>query len=237
VVIAFFEGNDLSDLRDEYTALAQYHETGHRQYRDFKTQTSMLKALFTVLQTLWSKKRPAAVNARFKSAHGDIPISVDYTPPPNKADLSAGTIEQLEYFFRQYAEFAKRKGIKAWLAYMPCKSRVVYGHVEFTQGATESQKKWKPSDLPQAILEISDRYGIDFIDLTAALVEETNRSGELLYNPISRHSLEFAGFSDCCQGIRASSFRAEWFSEPPWRFKAREHPGRRDRSPGPLAST
>jgi hypothetical protein len=71
------------------------------------------------------------VNARFKSSRGDIPISVDYTPP-NKADRSARTIEQLEYFFRQYAEFAERKGIKAWLAYMPCKLRVVYGHVEFT---------------------------------------------------------------------------------------------------------
>ena len=76
---------------------------------------------------------------------------------------------------------------------MPWKLRVVDGHVEFTRGATELQKKWKPSDLPQAISEISDRYGIDFIDSTAALVEETNRSGELLYNPISDTHLNSRG--------------------------------------------
>jgi hypothetical protein len=102
-------------------------------------------------------------------------------------------MQQLEYFFRKYVEFAKRKEVKAWLAYMPCKLRVVYGHIEFTQGATESQKKWKPSDLPRAISEISDRYGIEFIDLTPALVEETNRSGELLYNSISDTHLNARG--------------------------------------------
>jgi hypothetical protein len=185
VVIVFYEGNDLSDLRDEYAALVQYHESGHREYRQFKTQTSMLKALFTVLQTLWSNKKPSnAVHAQFKSAHGDIPISIGGYTPPNKAQVPAETMQQLEYFFRKYADFAKSKGIKAWLAYMPRKLRVVYDRIEFTQGATESQKKWKPSDLPQAISEISDRYGIEFIDLTPALVEETNRTGELLYNSI-----------------------------------------------------
>jgi hypothetical protein len=142
VVIVFFEGNDLSDLRDEYARLVQYHETGHREYRQFKTQTSMLTALFTLLQTLWSNKKPAnVVHAQFKSVHGDIPISISKSDtPPNRAQVPAETMQQLEYFFRQYVEFAKRKEIKAW----PCKLRVVYGHIEFTQGATESQKKWKP---------------------------------------------------------------------------------------------
>jgi hypothetical protein len=43
------------------------------------------------------------------------------------------------------------------------------------------------------ISEISDRYGIGFIDLTLAFVEETNRSGGLLYNPISDTHLNSRG--------------------------------------------
>ena len=120
---------------------------------------------------------------------------------------------------------------------MPWKLRVVDGHVEFTRGATESQKKWKPSDLPQAISEISDRYGIGFIDLTPALVEETNRSGGLLYNPISDTHLNSRGSM-----IVAKEF-ARHLSVPTGSLnrlgasRPREQPGYRDRSPGPLAST
>jgi hypothetical protein len=192
VVIVFYEGNDLSDLRDEYAALVQYHETGHRNYRQFKAQTSMLKALFTIVQTRRSNKRGNAVQAQFKSAYGDIPISIGDTPP-DKAEVPAETMQQLDYFFHEYAEFAKTKGIKAWLAYMPCKLRVVYGYIEFTKDTPERAKKWKPSDLPQAISEISDRYGIEFIHLTPALVEDTNRRGELLYNSISDTHLNSQG--------------------------------------------
>jgi hypothetical protein len=50
-------------------------------------------------------------------------------------------MQQLEYFFRKYAVFAQRKGIKAWLAYMPCKLRVIYGHIEFTKDTPEQAKK------------------------------------------------------------------------------------------------
>lgn len=38
--------------------------------------------------------------------------------------------------------------------------------------------------LPLAIAEKCSRYGIRFIDLTPALVEEGTRSGELLYNHV-----------------------------------------------------
>ena len=76
---------------------------------------------------------------------------------------------------------------------MPCKLRVVYVHIEFTKDTPERAKKWKPSDLPQAISEMSDRYGSEFIHLAPPLVEETNRRGELLYNSISDTHLNSQG--------------------------------------------
>jgi hypothetical protein len=70
---------------------------------------------------------------------------------------------------------------------------LIHSHIEFTNGTPEQAKNWNPSDLPQAISEISDRYGIEFIHLTPALVEETNRSGELLYNSLSDTHLNSQG--------------------------------------------
>ena len=183
VIVVFFEGNDLVDLRQEYTVLMRYRETGRREYREFKTQTSLLRALLNRPQSPRRKTPADKVTAHFKNTNGDIPISLDYLPP-EKAKLPAETMDQLEYFFRRYAELVQEKQIKAWLVYMPCKLRVVYGHIEFTKDAPEDQKQWKPSDFPQIMSALSRRYGIDFIDMTPVLVEETKRSGELLYSPM-----------------------------------------------------
>jgi len=192
-IIVFFEGNDLDDLGREYAALARFRETGEREYREFKKQTSMLRALFRLRYTLMPQKTADAwVNAYFKSAHGDIPISLDYTPP-GKAQIPAERMHQLEYFLHRYAAFTQGRGIKAWLAYMPCKLRVVHGQIEFSEGAPEELRKWGPTDLPQVISALSDRYGVEFIDLTPALVEETESSRELVFNSIYETHLNSRG--------------------------------------------
>jgi len=192
-IIVFFEGNDLDDLRREYAALVRYRGTGQREYREFKKQTSMLRALFRLRYTLRPQKTPHdPVTAYFKSAHGDIPITLDY-PPQNKAQISAESMHQLEYFFRRYAAFAQGWRIKAWLVYMPCKLRVVHGQIEFSESAPEELRKWEPTDFPQVISALSDQYGVEFIDLTPALMEETKSSRELVFNSIYETHLNSLG--------------------------------------------
>ena len=44
-------------------------------------------------------------------------------------------------------------------------------------------ERWQPTDLPQVIADLCDQYGVRFIDLTPALIKETIRTGQLLYNP------------------------------------------------------
>ena len=192
VMIVFFEGNDLDDLNAEFAALDRFRTTGEREYRRFKKQTSLLRAITDIGRQPRRKELVNRLSALFKSATGDIPVSLDYLPPETTR-LPETTLARLEYFFGEYNEFARRAGVTAWLAYMPCKIRVLYNHIAFLDSAPEIQKKWKPTDLPQTIARLSQRHGLRFIDLTPALVEETNRRKILLFNPYYDTHLNSAG--------------------------------------------
>jgi len=121
------------------------------------------------------------VTAHFQAQDGATPVTLAYAPPSGR-ELSTETLSNLEEFFGAYASLAQDRHITAWLAYMPCKERVLYDHLIFSDDAPETVKKWQPSDLPRLIHELCDRYGILWIDLTVPLVNETTRSRRLLYN-------------------------------------------------------
>lgn len=184
--IMFFEGNDLRNLAAEYEAVVRWRETGRRDYRKFSEQRSLVRALYEVAGQ--AKRRllyrgtstPAA--ASFKSSHGHIPVTLNCTPP-GRVQLSKETLFQLNYFFRQYADFGRNRRVTTWLAYLPCVRRVLHGQLEFSASAPEATRNWQPTDLPEVVSELCDQYGIKFIDLTPSLVRETNRNKELLYNP------------------------------------------------------
>src|SRR5262249_9638203 len=185
-VIVFFEGNDLDDLHEEYDALLRWKESDHRNYRGFKRQPSLLRALKDTLRTHLAKrndiaKRNAYVTAYFKSPDGDIPVTLN-NPPPGRDQLSEETMHRLNYFFSKYADFGRQRQITTYLAYMPCKSRVLHGQIEFTKEVSKQLSDWQPTDLPQVISELCDQYGIRFIDLTSALRKENKT--HLVYNSI-----------------------------------------------------
>jgi hypothetical protein len=183
--IVFFEGNDLDDLAREYKALIRWRESGQRDYREFKRQPSAARALYGLLGN-WARrlgKQTDYVNAYFKSLHGDIQITLTYAPL-GRADISEETRHHLNYFFGEYARFRKERQITVWLAYMPSKERVLHGQVEFSNGTNDKLRNWRPTDLPALISELCDQYGIKFIDLTSALIRETSRNKQLLYNSI-----------------------------------------------------
>lgn len=178
-VIVFFEGNDLRDLGMEYDAVMRWKETGERDYREFRMQHSFVRALYRRLGR--SKRYARGVDAYFTSPQGNIPITLSYTPP-DRRELSEETIQRLDYFFGQYAGFGREQQITVWLAYMPSKRRVLHGQVEFSDSVDEKLRSWRPTDLPQLMSELCDQYGIEFIDLTPALVEETRNKTHLVYN-------------------------------------------------------
>jgi hypothetical protein len=183
--IVFFEGNDLRDLSREYKALTRWRESGQREYREFKRQPSAIKALYRLLGN-WARrliKQTNYVNAYFKAPHGDIPVTLTFAPP-GRADISEGTRRDLNYFFDEYARFQRERQITVWLAYLPSKERVLHGQMEFSNSTKDKFRNWRPTDLPAFVSELCDQYGIKFIDLTSALIRETRRDKQLLYNSI-----------------------------------------------------
>jgi len=91
-------------------------------------------------------------------------------------------MDQLEYFFGEYKTFTREQQITPWLAYMPCKLRVLHGQVRVTDEASEEQRAWQPSDLPEVLAELCDRHGVEFVNLTPALSEFTREEKELPFN-------------------------------------------------------
>ena len=100
-------------------------------------------------------------------------------------------MQQLKYFFTEYSAFGKDRQVVVWLAYMPTKLRVLHGQLEFSESTLARLPKlkklenWQQTDLPEVISGLCDRYGVRFINLTPALIEETIRTGQLLYNSLN----------------------------------------------------
>jgi hypothetical protein len=187
VVIAFFEGNDLWDLRDEYRALARWRATGEREYREIDGGASILRTLDGMWQA-W--RRPAigpdsAVQAWFRGRDGDMPVTLAYTPE-SSADVRGDDELRaaLDHFFQGYAAFGREAGVTPWLAYMPVKLRSAHGRLRFPEGRHGVYARWEPSDLPDLVAGYAARHGIRFIDLSPALAAETARSGLLPYHTI-----------------------------------------------------
>ena len=183
VVMVFFEGNDLWDLIRERAAEKRFAETGRREYREFVPQSSFLRAVGELL------KRPAGANQRFaprvdawfQGREGEVPVTLGL-PPPGRAELAPELFAALDNAFRRYAEFARAHHLRARLAFMPCKLRVLHGHLRFAPEADDRVRNWTPGDLPEVIAAFCATNHIRFLDLTPALAAHTAATGELLYN-------------------------------------------------------
>lgn len=91
-IVVFFEGNDLGDLNLDYEALIRRQKNGQREYREFKKQTSLVKAFPGLVRSFQGLVKPTdAVSAYFKTADGVLPITLAYAPP-GRAQLSDQTM-------------------------------------------------------------------------------------------------------------------------------------------------
>lgn len=183
VLIVFFEGNDLEDLVFERAAEQQFEATGRRGFRTVRSQTSFLRAVGEQVRSRTSHSPPAdpPVEGYLKLANRRLPVTVG-TAPGGWTELPPATRAALERFCAQFSDFARDHGVRAWLAYMPCKRRVWHGHLEFAAAAAETVRGWEPSDLPAVLNGLCATHAIRFLDLTPALVAGLRGAGEPGYN-------------------------------------------------------
>lgn len=186
-VVVFFEGNDLADLAAESEALARWRRTGRREVREFVPQPSFLGALVGAFsgdgRGAIEVTGPDLVTATFPTPRGGVPVTLIYTPP-GRDGLTDEAVGRLDGVLGELAAIGRERGIAVWMAYMPCKRRVLDGLVAFAPAASEAVRSWRPSDLPSLVADRCEAAGVGFVDLTPALREETERSHELTYNSI-----------------------------------------------------
>lgn len=190
-IIVFFEGNDLDDLGREYARLIRWQTTGVREYRRFHAQPSPTRAVVDAVESLATSRR-TRIDAYFRSASGPVPVSFIYALR-DRSQVSEETARQLEYFFREYAAFGAENHVETWLVYMPTKRIVLDGALDFTADASPTMRAYRPHDIPDWIADLCRAHGVRFVDVTPALIGETEAGGRLLYNGLFDSHLNAEG--------------------------------------------
>lgn len=183
-VVVFYEGNDLRDLDREQRAVSEFRRTGRHAPGEHGPQTSLLGALTDWLSGRQPPPLPEAVVTEgfWAGPDGDVPLTFENTAP-RAVDLASETRAAFDRFLMDYAALAREQGARPWLAYMPCKLRVLFGRVRLTPTGEATIGNWSPTDLPQWVRERCAAANVQFTDLTPALVEALHTQGRLPFNP------------------------------------------------------
>jgi hypothetical protein len=200
-VLAFFEGNDLYDIEQEEKRLhlAKVGVYAPAEVYRFRSEHSAIRFLYESIcslgvRTSWGllsvEKTPYA-NAIFLGAGGDVPVTLAYAPP-GSSNLPREWVERLERAIAGWAKAAQSLKLKPWLLYMPCKERVLHGHLTVLQASPPNLARWEPTDLPDLVKSLSLKHGIEFIDATENLRSMTD-AGILTYNTIGDSHLNKQG--------------------------------------------
>ena len=133
------------------------------------------------------------------SPGGEQAVSVNYTPPRSD-QVSTEAQAAMDRALASWATTARALGMQPWLVYMPCKRRVLDGHLRFLDETPPPLAAWQPTDLPAFMKQRTQAHAIDFIDVTPALIRET-RQGRLTYNGIWDTHLNRHGASVVAQAL------------------------------------
>lgn len=179
-ILVYFEGNDLTDMHAEFAA-SQAAEKGNPPRRKF--DGSLIRRLDSMARNIvWRLKGThGAPNAKFGKSRQ--PVTVMYAPP-NAADIDDQTRDLLADVLAEYTRNAKTLNVTPWLVYVPCKRRVLDGMLEFAPNCPPHLRDWRPTDLAKHVAHLSQLHGIRFVDTTEALREETERTGESIFNSV-----------------------------------------------------
>ena len=174
-VMVFFEGNDLLDLIRERDALRRLETDGDREYRSIESQSSFIRAAWHTVRRLRAQRAMTEPDAFFRERG----VTLGYAPP-DSADLSDDVRTALDSVLVEWAATARKHRMRPWLAYMPCKRRVLHSHVRYAEPEADV---WQPGGLPAYVGEHALQHGISFVDLTPALRHES-AAGQMTYNEI-----------------------------------------------------
>lgn len=183
-VIVFYEGNDLDDLDRESHTLALARAQGRYEPEEFKPQPSFLGALADWIGRPDPPSPPETLftDALWSGPAGEVALTFENTAPAS-VSLDPGTIEAFAQFLARYADLGRARAVRVWLAYMPCKVRVVHGQVRLTAEGETNLSGWEPTDLPAFVARQCTDAGVGFLDLTPALVATLVEDQQLPYNP------------------------------------------------------
>ncbi len=185
-VIMFYEGNDLQDLLIEHRALERFRATGRRDYRVLRPQTSLLRALGEKWRSGGAPLPPPEVlvtNALALTRHGEVPVTLGHRLAP-EVEPPADAAGALGPFLERFAAFGRAHGVRVWLAYMPCKTRVLEGRFRWLTPEDEARAVPLPTTLPDWIAEACRAAGVHFHDLTPALREAARGGDALVFNAL-----------------------------------------------------
>lgn len=181
-VMAFFEGNDLDDNVEEIRNLKKFHATGERPNREIGRESSLLRTLYHFARDFrkMNFRQRSYANATYLAAGKEVPVTIADAPPaPDK--MSAAQRDSLRTAIATWARTCKENKADAFLLYIPCKRRVLHGHLE--QGKDYPEPDWQLNDLPAYVAREAAAQGVRCIDATPALVSLAAQ-GVLTYNPI-----------------------------------------------------
>lgn len=167
-VLAFFEGNDLEDNETELRERDLFRATGEKPDRSIPRQPSLLKTIANLVRDFKKIRLSdrSYANACFKSGGKEIPVTVADAPPAS-AEMTTTQSKALALSLDEYAAACTKTGMKAHLLYIPCKRRVMHGHLR--HGNDYPQPGWQMNDLPEHLQAECAKRGIIFINATPAL--------------------------------------------------------------------
>jgi hypothetical protein len=181
-VLAFFEGNDVSDGLREVRDREKLASGGERPSREIGVEPSLLKCVYKLIADSKGKPRGprSYINAYFKGSAGEIPVTIA-EGAPEPAALSPQELAALRSGFDAWVQACKDVGVEPWLLYLPCKRHALHGSIR--HGQDYPSPDWQPTKLPSWVQTECVARGIRFVDATPALIAKS-KAGILTYNTI-----------------------------------------------------
>lgn len=182
-VLAFFEGNDLNDNVHEWQNLEKLRKNGIRPSHEIAYEPSLIKTLYHFARDfrklrLWPR---SYANAYFKAANGqEIALSIA-DAPPSSVGMTLEEKATLSESLAAWATACQELKLEPSLIYLPCKRRVLHGHLR--QGTDYPEPDWQLGDLPAYVAAECAKLHIKFIDSTPPLTQKATE-GVLTYNTI-----------------------------------------------------
>ncbi|HEX2055900.1 MAG TPA: hypothetical protein VHF07_05370, partial [Nitrospiraceae bacterium] len=174
VIWAFYEGNDLSDMkRYEKNAAARSEENRFLQDFWFRSLSRNLLAVY-----FRSLSRPGCVPSRriqpyqAKFTDHTNKVSPVFFAPPDDVDSfpSDGDLRAAANYIAEAARLCRERNIRFIVVFVPDKYRV-YADLANVAWNSEEARSWRVDDAPERLRRIlaSMIPGLEYVDLTPAL--------------------------------------------------------------------